>query len=535
MDTGTLVLIILTIIYIPIWVWVWRNPEKAIKYHLVKYGPLIMIKTKLGIKSMDKIAKYRRFWYAFGFISRLLSAILFFLMMYMLILAIIALPSRLGSGGIGIQYALAIPGFNPMLPLTYGILALFIAMVVHEMGHGIQSRVNGCDVDSTGLLYGVVPWGAFCEPNEEQLPKLSRRAQLDVYAAGISVNTFVAAISIALMVIICSGISVADFGQVSDEDDIPGIYYIDEDSPAFYSGIPTSALITEVQLDGDNEWYSVYSTQFEKAIDMKAYGLDLLPTNMYKIKYVLEDGEHISEPLQLGALIKNVSNNSPAKEAGLEVLTYLYSITIADEEHYIQNTCDFFETMRSTSGGDKVVVTTATVSKDGSDIETVPHEVTLTSSGSQGYLGISVTNSGFTMTTPELMMDKATNPFYGCTDAFSYVENFLRYLSGPINGLDPIPNSITWWYDAPSGDITWVVVKILYWLFWLDILLAISNALPAFPFDGGFLFEGGINWLLEVLGIKDAERRKKLSTSISSSISAVTLMMFFLVILTFII
>ncbi|MBR6910978.1 MAG: metalloprotease, partial [Candidatus Methanomethylophilaceae archaeon] len=72
------------------------------------------------------------------------------------------------------------------------------------------------------------------------------------------------------------------------------------------------------------------------------------------------------------------------------------------------------------------------------------------------------------------------------------------------------------------------------WLFWLDILLAISNALPAYPFDGGFLFEGGINWLLEKLGIKDDERRKKMSGNISSSVSTVTLMMFFLVLLTFV-
>jgi len=540
MDAAILALIILTIIYVPIWFWVWRNPEKAIRYHLVKYGPLVMIKTRLGIKTMDKIAKYRRFWYAFGFISRFLSAVLFFLMMYMLILSIIALPSRIGSGGIGIQYALAIPGFNPMLPLTYGIVALFIAMVVHEMGHGIQSRVNGCDVDSTGLLYGVVPWGAFCEPNEEQLPKLSRRAQLDIYAAGISVNTFVAAISIALMLLICSAITVADFGQNSENDDIPGVYSIDEDSPAYFSDIPTSALITGVQLYGETNWYSVTAISSDRTTSLTS-DLDMVPTNMYKLRYVLEDGEHVSEPLQMGALIKTISNNSPAKEAGLEVLTYLYSITITDSsgkttENIIHNSYDFLETMKTTSGGDKAVVTTVTVSTDGSDIKTVVHEeVTLTSSGSQGYLGVSVTNSGFTVTTPELMMEMATNPFRNCTDAFSYVQGFLQYLSGPINGLDPIPSSITWWYDAPAGDITWVAVKMLYWLFWLDILLAISNALPAYPFDGGFLFEGGINWLLEKLGIKDVERRKKMSNNISSSITTVTLMMFFLVILTFLI
>ena len=159
----------------------------------------------------------------------------------------------------------------------------------------------------------------------------------------------------------------------------------------------------------------------------------------------------------------------------------------------------------------------------------------LTASGSQGYLGLSVTNSGFTLTTPTIMMDSATNPFKNCTDPLSYVQALLTYLSGPLNGLDPIPDKITWWYDAPGGDLTWIIVKILYWVFWLDILLGISNALPAYPFDGGFLFEGGINWLLELLGIKDEERRRKLSESISGSISNVVLLMFFLVLLAFVI
>ena len=257
MDTASLVLIILAIIYVPIWVWVWRCSEKALKWHLVKYGPLVMIKTRLGIKAMDRLGKYVLFWRVFGFISKLLAAILFFLMMYMLIVALINLPSRIGSGGIGIQYALAIPGFNPMLPLTYGILALFIAMVVHEMGHGIQSRANNCEVDSTGLLYGVIPWGAFCEPNEEQLSKLPRRPQMDIYSAGISINTFVAAISIVLMLLLLSGIAPAAIAGVDEDSDLPGVYSIDKDSPAYDSGIPTSALITGIKLSPSDDYTAV--------------------------------------------------------------------------------------------------------------------------------------------------------------------------------------------------------------------------------------------------------------------------------------
>ena len=32
---------------------------------------------------------------------------------------------------------IGLPGLNPVIPLWYGILALVIAMVVHEFSHGI--------------------------------------------------------------------------------------------------------------------------------------------------------------------------------------------------------------------------------------------------------------------------------------------------------------------------------------------------------------------------------------------------------------
>ena len=76
-------------------------------------------------------------------------------------------------------------------------------------------------------------------------------------------------------------------------------------------------------------------------------------------------------------------------------------------------------------------------------------------------------------------------------------------------------------------------MSLLYWIFWLDLLLGISNALPAYPFDGGFIFAGGINWLLEKCGVSDTERRQKMSDSVSNSVSTVTLFMFALVFISF--
>ena len=98
MEPAYVVLIVLAVIYVPIWVWVWRCPEKAERYHLCKYGPCIMIKTQLGMKTMDRLARYPRFWRAFGFFSKVVSAVLFLMMMYMMVVALLAVPSsRPGS------------------------------------------------------------------------------------------------------------------------------------------------------------------------------------------------------------------------------------------------------------------------------------------------------------------------------------------------------------------------------------------------------------------------------------------------------
>ena len=522
MSTAYLVLLILLILYIPLYIWVWRCPEKAERFHLVKYGPTIMIKTHIGMKTMDRLAKYHRFWLVFGFISKVISAVLLFLMMYMMVMAIIAIPSRIGSSSIGIEYALAIPGFNPILPLSYGIVALLIAMIVHEMGHGIQTRTNGCRVDSTGLLYGVVPLGAFVEPNEEEMSKQSRRVQMDMYTAGISVNTFVAIISIALLIFSCGFVS-------SPYEDNVGVYSVDKDSPAFDAGIPASAIILSISDSEGNEIpYSYTGTGASVSIMSDTIPFD--PLSTYTVTYDLKGDTQTVTDVRLGAFIKSVSSNSPAGSTGLSPGDMLYSIESDGETYIIRSPADFTDCIKTTSPGEKVVVTT--ISADTGDI-TFQGEVQLGEKNGVGYLGMTVNTSGMALTTPSILMEKASNPFYGATDAWSHVTSIFSYLSGPFNGFDPISDEVKWWYDTPLGDVFWVILSMLYWIFWLDLLLGISNALPAYPFDGGFIFAGGINWLLQKLGVSDEEKRRSMTDSIANSVSTVTLFMFVLVFMSF--
>ncbi len=529
MSLAYFVLLILLIVYIPIWVWAWRKPEAAAKWHLQKYGPCLMIRTKLGMRTMDRFARYPRFWHAFGFLSKVVSAVLFLMMMYMLIVAVIALPERFASDStIGIEYALAIPGFNPIMPLSYGIAALVIAMVVHELGHGIQARVNGMRVDSSGLLYGVVPLGAFVEPNEEDLAKAPRKAQLDVYTAGITVNTALAVVSMLLMVLACGCVS-TDYG------DSAGVYYMDDGSPAYEAGIPASALVLEISESGADEFAKV-STITEGGISylVKEDGSDLGfdPLKRYDIRYKDSDGVHTAEGVQMGAYIKALTANSPADSAGIGTGTFIQSVTDGrtGETVMITGPLSFMHFMAGTVPGQEISM--STVDADG-NVSTFDH-IVLSSKGEIGFLGMSVTTGGMTLTTPNILLDKATDPFYGADNGYEYVRSFFSYLSGPFNGMDPISDEVKWWYDAPAGDLFWVAVTLLYWLFWLDILLAISNALPTYILDGGFIFAGGVNWLLEKLKVEE-ERREKLTQSIAGSVSSITLFLFMLVIVSMVV
>jgi membrane-associated protease RseP (regulator of RpoE activity) len=56
----------------------------------------------------------------------------------------------------------------------------------------------------------------------------------------------------------------------------------------------------------------------------------------------------------------------------------------------------------------------------------------------------------------------------------------------------------------------------MYWLFWLNLMLGATNALPAVPLDGGFVFKDGVEALLARFrrGLP-AERRDRVVRGVS--------------------
>jgi len=495
------ILLLLTIVYIPLYFWV-RSSPKAAKYGLVKYGPCIMIKTQLGTKLMDRWCVYTRFWRFFGILSQIISFVLMVGIIYILAVGVMNLASSLNADGIGIEYALAIPGLNPLLPLWYGILGLFVAMVLHELAHGMQTKSNNMRVSSTGLLYGVVPLGAFVEPNEEDVKKSSRRVKLDLYSAGISTNLIVAIIAFTLFAVVMLG------GISSPYGDSAAIYSTTSDSPASDTGLPSGVIIEYV----NGEEYD---------INASTYSWD--PGESVEVKYIAKDGEYIKN-IQWGVYIESISDSSPASGV-LTAKTFLISITSNGDETLLWNQTQFTSYMKTTSPGETVTI--ACMTEDGT---VTTHNLTLGTKGSVGYVGIVTSTSGMYFTTPNTMLDEARNPIYGADSLTSYATSLIGYIAGPFTGFSPMPESVQWWYDVPLDGVFWIFVSILYWIFWLNIMLGVSNAIPAYPFDGGFIFLGWLDKLLEKMGMKDMQKRMALADTITSYLSIVMIMLYVLVI-----
>lgn len=80
-----------------------------------------------------------------------------------------------------------LPGIN--LPLFEGILSLIVILVVHEGAHAVLARIARVPILHSGIvLFGVIPIGAFVEPDEEKLKRAPRDPQTKVLIAGSTGN-----------------------------------------------------------------------------------------------------------------------------------------------------------------------------------------------------------------------------------------------------------------------------------------------------------------------------------------------------------
>jgi membrane-associated protease RseP (regulator of RpoE activity) len=325
---------------------------------------------------------------------------------------------------------IGIPGLNPIIPIWYGILALVVALVVHEFTHGILTRVAKSRIVSLGLVFLVVPMGAFVEPDEEELKVMKKRKRSRMFASGPTSNLIVA--------LICSLVFTSVFIANAEPEALGnGIIGVVDESPARDADLSPGAIMTTIHHNGTD--YPIDHSSAFRDIMEATYPGDNVTITLY------HDGQITQEGIVLG-----MSNNS-----------------------------------------------------DGDPI---------------GYLGVYTiyTGTGKQLYTPTFYPESLEATMY----------SMIIYVSLPIRGLSPIDEPYSDFYK-PSGALGgvpesafWILANSFYWVFWLNLMLGLTNALPAVPLDGGYVFRDGLDTFLEKFRKKmEPERRESVVKKVSYFLS----------------
>jgi len=231
------------------------------KHNISFYGPALMWRTQKGIQFLKNRARRIRFWRIYGNIS-----IVFCLVTMVLMTAVMIWTARIvldftpeqRNALPGPEVALVLPGINPILPLEYLgyiLLGLIIAIIVHEFSHGILTLVDKMKVKSLGILYLIVPIGAFCEPDDEEVKKARIPSRMRIYAAGPAANFVVVILCILLFSGVCmSAVQPAEKGAI--------IFTVDADSPASVIGLQSGVIITGLNntvISSGDEYFEVWN------------------------------------------------------------------------------------------------------------------------------------------------------------------------------------------------------------------------------------------------------------------------------------
>ncbi len=144
-----------------------------------------------------------------------------------------------------------IPGVTISLQtLPYFIVAIMIGALVHEFAHGIAARNEKISLKSTGLFVFLLFFGAFVEPDQENMKQSSNRSKMRIMAAGGLANMLIAILLLIILVIpigfplIISGFYQTESSGVLIVDTVPG-------APANQAGIVSGYAITGIETGGN--------------------------------------------------------------------------------------------------------------------------------------------------------------------------------------------------------------------------------------------------------------------------------------------
>jgi membrane-associated protease RseP (regulator of RpoE activity) len=119
-----------------------------------------------------------------------------------------------------------LPGVTISLTwFPYLLIAIGIAVVIHEAAHGVTASAEKIGIKSSGIVIAPITFGAFVEPDEEQFEKAGLVSRLRVLASGSFTNALAGLFTLLLI----SALFASQSGVL--------VTYIRPDGPAGVAGM----------------------------------------------------------------------------------------------------------------------------------------------------------------------------------------------------------------------------------------------------------------------------------------------------------
>ncbi|MGA1847782.1 MAG: site-2 protease family protein [Thermoplasmatota archaeon] len=510
----------------------------------------LMWRTKKGRGLIDKIASPKKTWIwiaNFGFILFFSGMVLMFFMLALS--AYFTVTSPLVQP-VGAQEVLVLPGINPYVPFIFGIIGLIVAVVAHEFSHGIIARAEGFKVKALGLLFILIPVGAFMEPDEEEVEKGPRKSRMRMFTAGPMINFILAFIFLGIF-------SWGFMGSLGAEDD-----------PLILTDIDTTSPFHIALDEHPKALYSIDGKTVHSYEDI--YTLEGVEPGKWVMTEVKVNGGRMLFPVISGVMITNVDEDTPAYEAGLvegSIILSVDGLTITNSEV-------FHEFMDETEPEQMINLTLLVpylnsrdeIILNGTGPEVMPlnssldilvpvngyqnfypanysvvlddkyEHIPISIYKDKGYIGIGSTYMGVVGKGSEVLKDQIAHPI---SSADSFVDGFYNviYITFrlPLDlKIMPFHDPLTDIYEVNGvmsilpEDLFWFLANTVFYIFWLNILLGLFNALPMIPLDGGFVFRDTMVLILgKIFKDKDEEELEKRAKTISK-IASYTVLFFIL-------
>jgi membrane-associated protease RseP (regulator of RpoE activity) len=470
------------------------------------YGPFLMWRTEGGKRFIERISKPARFWKAYALAAKVICLSVAVFIMALLIWEATIVSRVPDSSAPTPEMMLGIPGINPIIPVVFGIIGLIVAIVVHEFAHGVLTRVGRMNIKSLGLFLFIVPLGAFVEPDEKQISTSDRKRRSDIYAVGPATNIILAVLCVMLF---CG----AFMSSVEPVRANPVITAVGDNSPAYYAGIGYGSQLVDIE-----------GTPIQSLDDFDNILVD--PGTYATVSYYLS-GELKSSEVTAGLTLVDVSEGLPAEEAGLEA-----GMIVAElNGTVIRNQADLQAALDLTHP-DQVVSIRALVYDEGAKGYVVSSVTSITLESKReyylrqdpslvnesfkdiGFMGVNSAYMGFSMSSPESIVQRLASPLAGVNDPISFFGSSLLFIALPFQGLAPVESPLTDLFvptglmaDVPA-DLFWFLANCLYWIFWINLMVGMTNVLPAVPLDGGYLFRDTMEWLIEKFKKNASEKER---------------------------